>query len=206
MKKIILGLFLTTLNLYAFSATWVVTSPGNTFSPASLTIKSGDIVNFTIASWHNAVEVSQAVWSANESSPVTGFSVPYGGGTVTAQQLTVGTHYYVCTPHVAMGMKAVIIVQAATSLDETLLENSVSVFPNPVIDQLNVRLNLTEATNLEVKLHDVQGKLVHTLLPKTSVSGAFSQAFPISNDLNPGVYFVRMTLGNTTTYRKVIHL
>jgi len=99
-----------------------------------------------------------------------------------------------------------IIVQAATVLDETLLENNVSAFPNPVVDQLNVRLNLTEATNLEVKIFDLQGKLVNNLLPKTTVSGAYSQSFPISNELNPGVYFVRMTLGNNTTYRKVIRL
>lgn len=206
MKKIILVILLTIFHLNVFSATWVVTSPGNTFSPASLTIKFGDNVNFSIASWHNAVEVSQAVWNANDNSPEIGFMVPYGGGIATPQQLPVGTHYYVCTPHAAMGMKGVIIVQAATGLDETLLENNVSIFPNPVVDQLNVRLNFPEASNLEVKLYDVQGKLVNTLLPKTSVSGAFSQAFPISNELKPGVYFVRMTLGDNSTYRKVIHL
>ena len=205
MKKIILALLLTSSYLSGFSTTFNVTTSGNTFTPASIIIKFGDNVNFVIESWHNAVEVSEDVWSANENSPVIGFSVPYGGGTVTSQQLSVGTHYYVCTPHAAMGMRGVIIVQAATGLDEALLENNVSVFPNPVVDQLNVRLNLTEATNLEVKLYDVQGKLVNTLLPKTTVSGAFSQTFPISNKLNPGVYFVRMTLGNNTTYRKVIH-
>jgi plastocyanin len=206
MKKIILAFLLTIFNLNVFSATWVVTSPGNTFSPASLTIKFGDNVNFSIASWHNAVEVSQAVWSANENSPEVGFMVPYGGGIATPQQLQVGTHYYVCTPHAALGMKGVIIVQAATGLDETLLENNVSVFPNPIVDQLNVRLNLKESSNLDVKLYDVQGKLVQTLLPKTSTSGTSLQSFPISNELNPGVYFVRMTLGNNTTYRKVIRL
>ncbi len=206
MKKIILALLLASSYLSGFSTTFNVATSGNTFTPASIIIKFGDNVNFAIESWHNAVEVSEDVWSANENSPVIGFSVPYGGGTVTPQQLSVGTHYYVCTPHAAMGMRGVIIVQAATVLDEALLENNVSVFPNPIVDQLNVRLNLTEATNLEVKLYDVQGKLVQTLLPIASVSGAFSQTFPISNELNPGVYFVRMTMGNNTTYKKVIHL
>jgi len=206
MKKMILALLLASFSLNGFSTTWEVTSPGYTFSPATLTIKFGDNVNFTLESMHNAVEVSQTVWNADENSPEIGFSVPYGGGTVSSSHLTVGTHYYVCTPHAALGMKGKIIVQPATALDEILHESNVSVYPNPVSDQLNVRLNLTESTILEVKLYDIQGKLVNTLLPKTPVSGAFSQTFPISNQLVPGVYFVKMTMGNNTTYRKVIHL
>ena len=206
MKKMILTLFLSTFCLNGFSATWQVASPGYTFSPALLTIKLGDNANFAIDSWHNAVEVSQAVWDANESSHEIGFSVPYGGGTVSPAQLPVGTHYYVCTPHAALGMKGIIIVQAATALDETLPESTVSVYPNPVIDQLNVRLNVTASTILEINLYDIQGKLVSILLPKTPVSGMFSQTFPISNELVPGVYFVKMAMGNNTTYKKVIHL
>lgn len=206
MKKMILALFLSTFCLNGFSTTWQITSPGYTFSPATLTIKFGDNVNFAIDSWHNAVEVSHSVWNANESSPEIGFSVQYGGGTVSPSQLPVGTHYYVCTPHAALGMKGIIIVQPATALDEILPESNISVYPNPVIDQLNVRLNITESTILEIKLFDIQGKLVQTLLPKTPVVGTFLQSFDISNESLPGVYFVRMTMGTNTTYRKVILL
>jgi plastocyanin len=206
MKKLILALFLSTFSLNGFSKTWTIISSGSTFSPASVTIKQGDSVIFTLQSSHNAVEVSQTVWNANGNTSNNGFSVPFSGGTVLPSKLATGTHYYVCTPHASFGMKGMILVQAATGLDETILESNVSVFPNPVVDQLSVRLNLTKSTILEVKLYDIQGKLINTLLPKTMVSGAFSQTFPFSNEMVQGVYFVRMTIGNNTTYRKVIHL
>jgi len=206
MKKIILALLLSSFYLNVSSKTWTVLSSGTTFTPATVTINQGDSVKFTLDASHNAVEVSQTVWNANGNTSNNGFSVPFSGGTVTPSKLAIGTHYYVCTPHTSFGMKGRIIVQAATGLAETILESNVSVFPNPVVDQLNVRLNLTESTILEVALYDIQGKLVSILLPKTLVSGAFTQSFPISNELRPGVYFVRMTMGNNTTYRKVIHL
>lgn len=98
----------------AFCTTWTVVNSGFAFSPATLTITDGDIVQFTLASNHNAREVSQTTWNANGNTALSGgFQTAFSGGTVTAAQLTVGTHYYVCSPHAGGGMKATIIVQAA---------------------------------------------------------------------------------------------
>jgi len=206
MKKTILTLLLISFSLNGFSKTWTVISSGMSFSPATITINHGDDVIFDLDASHNAVEVSQTVWNANATASNNGFSIPFGGGTATPDELTVGTHYYVCTPHASFGMKGKIIVSAATGLDETLNENAVSVYPNPIVDQLTVRLNMSETTPFEVKLYDIQGKLVKTLLPKTQVSGAFIQTFEISNELVPSVYLLRMTLGNSTTFKKVIRM
>ena len=206
MKKIILFLLLSSISLNGYSKTWTVLSSGMTFSPATVSINQGDSVKFTLDASHNAVEVSQTVWNASGTTSNGGFSIPFGGGTALPSKLTVGTHYYVCVPHASLGMKAKIIVEEATALTEPINENTVSVYPNPVFDQLSVRLNLTESTPLEVTLFDIQGKLVTILLPKTAVSGIFVQTFEISNDLVPGVYFLRMALGNSTTVRKVIRM
>ena len=206
MKKIILTVLLTAFCLNGFSKTWTVLSSGMAFSPATITINQGDSVNFTLDVSHNAVEVSQTVWNANGTTSNNGFSEPFGGGTVLPSKLAVGTHYYVCVPHASFGMKGKIIVQAVSGLDETLNENNVSIYPNPIVDQLSVRVNLTGTTHIEVKLYDIQGKLVTILLPKTTVSGMFLQTFEVPNEMAPGVYFVRMNLGNSTTFRKVIHM
>ncbi|MBK7966307.1 MAG: hypothetical protein IPK10_14175 [Bacteroidetes bacterium] len=72
----------------------------------------GDTVTFSINGSHDAREVSQTTWNANSSAALLGgFQVPFGGGTLFPAQLGVGTHYYVCTNHISMGMKGTIIVQ-----------------------------------------------------------------------------------------------
>jgi len=206
MKKMILALILTSFSLNGFSKIWTITSSGTTFSPATITMVHGDSVNFAIASIHNAVEVSQTVWNANGNSPVIGFSVPYGGGTVLPASLAAGTHYYVCTPHATFGMKGIIIVQAATGLDKTINEGNISVYPNPVMDHLNIQLDFAESSNVELKLYDIQGKLMSTLVPKTFVAGSFSQSFARQNEWSPGIYLLKISIGERALFRKVVFL
>lgn len=93
------------------SQTVTVSTVGNTFSPATVTIAAGDSVEFNLAAIHNAVEVSQSTWEASTSGALSGgFSVGFGGTeTVTFDEP--GTYYYVCEPHVALGMKGTIIVE-----------------------------------------------------------------------------------------------
>jgi plastocyanin len=115
-KKILFILSLILINLSAFSTVFTVTSPGNSFSPSSITITAGDTVIFSIASSHNVVEVSQTTYNSNGNTALSGgFSLPYSGGTLYTAGLTAGTHYYVCSPHASMGMKGIIIVQACNT-------------------------------------------------------------------------------------------
>lgn len=116
MKKIIAFLIFGILCCQALAITWTVTSSGNNFSPATLTISVGDNVNFNIASIHDVLEVSQTTWNSNGTTPLPGgFSTPNGGGMISASSLGIGTHYYVCTPHASQGMKGRIIVQACSA-------------------------------------------------------------------------------------------
>jgi len=112
MKKSLLLLAVLACAMTAMAARVTITSPGLTFSPASVTINQGDTVVFSITASHNAVEVSQATYNANGTTALPGgFSLPFGGGILTG--LSVGTHYYVCTPHAGAGMKGIIIVNPA---------------------------------------------------------------------------------------------
>ncbi len=113
--KIILTILILTTYFTGFSTIWTVNSSGTTFTPATITITVGDTVNFSIASSHDATEVSQATWNVNGNTPLSGgFQTPMGGGLVLPAQLTVGIHYYVCSPHASMGMKGTVTVQACT--------------------------------------------------------------------------------------------
>lgn len=206
MKKIILLIFVVGFSLNSFSTTWQIVNSGIAFSPATLTIQQGDDVNFVLASFHDAVEVSQSVWDANGNSPIIGFSVAFGGGNVSAAQLTPGTHYFVCEPHAALGMKGQIIVQAVAGLNDPKTGNTISVYPNPVVDQLNIQIDFPQSSTFEVTLYDMQGKMVKGLIPKFQVSGSFSQSFNFSNQLTPGIYIVKMTVGEVNSYRKIVVL
>jgi len=135
--------FISVLLMYSltgFSAKKEITNSGFTFNPATLNIEAGDNVTFVLEGIHNAVEVSQATYDANGTTPLPGgFSVPFGGGEVLPAQLPIGTHWYVCTTHVASGMKGIIIVGTPTGIEESTVLPDISIFPNPAIDLITVR-------------------------------------------------------------------
>ena len=111
MKKNIAFVLALVYAVSTFSNVTTIVSSGFTFSPSSANISAGDSVLFQLASIHNAVEVSQATWNADGTTPLAGgFSLPHGGGLVLPAQLTPGIHYYVCQPHASMGMKGTITV------------------------------------------------------------------------------------------------
>ncbi len=143
MKKITLSLLLLLISMTGFCTTWTITAATNplVFNPDTITITLGDSVNFVIASVHNAIEVNQSTWDANGNTSDGGFSVPFGGGLVLPAQLTVGTHWYVCSPHAASGMKGVIIVQNNTGIVENQLQTNFSVYPNPSSDLITIKVN-----------------------------------------------------------------
>lgn len=128
-------------SLTGFSANKEITNVGFTFNPATLNIEAGDNVTFVLEGIHNAVEVSQATWDANGTTPLPGgFSVPFGGGEVLPAQLPTGTHWYVCTNHVASNnMKGIIIVATPTGIEESPGQPDISIFPNPAIDLITVK-------------------------------------------------------------------
>jgi plastocyanin len=201
MKKIVFSILLFSLGLSSFCTTWTITNSGFTFSPATVTITFGDSVNFSLGAIHNAVEVSQATWDLNGTTPLPGFSVPLGGGLVLPTQLAIGTHYYVCTVHAAMGMKGIIIVQGPAGIPETSSMGNFSIYPNPSRGKFKVEINNPQYTkNYELEIYDLLGnKIFTTSQPKQQNS--------IQIDLSgftKGIYFVRLYDGEEIFDRKVV--
>ena len=77
------------------------------FSPPDLTITLGDTIYFDNLTNHNAVEVSEETYINNGTESNGGFEL-YSDNYIVLEE--VGTYYYVCTPHVEMGMKGNITV------------------------------------------------------------------------------------------------
>jgi len=85
----------------------IYASPYNEFSPSDLIINLGDTIYFDNLTNHNAVEVSEDTYDNNGIESNGGFEL-YSDNYIVLDE--VGTHYYVCTPHVQMGMKGKITV------------------------------------------------------------------------------------------------
>lgn len=208
MKKILLALLFIPFSITGFGATFNIVNVGVTFSPSTLTINQGDDVTFTLnSSLHNALEVSLDTWNADGVTPLSGgFSVPFGGGSVPAAQLPVGTHYYVCVNHVTLGMKGTITVQSTSAVPVVKTENDMLIYPNPVKDNITVQFNNPTSNPVEIKLFDLQGKLVDVLFPKTELSGLLIRTFPLNKISGAGICVLQVTSGANTAYQKIVIL
>ena len=111
MKKIstFIVAILFTFNLAFSQNTHIINTNGMTFSPDTIICNIGDTIIFNLGGYHNAVEVSSTTWIGNGTSSNGGFSFPLGTPTGSMVVDAIKTYYYVCTPHVTMGMKALII-------------------------------------------------------------------------------------------------
>lgn len=195
-KILLSALFLYTC-LNGFSITHEISANSSqfSFSPSSITINLGDNVNFVIASSHDVLEVSQGTWQANGVTSNGGFSVPFGGGLVSASQLPVGTHYYICTSHADSGMKGTIEVVSSTGINETKLSANVLLAPNPASDYFSITLNDNALLSSNFILYNLIGKQMLTgkLMAKTTTVNI--------NRLSPGMYFVRFEGNRNSAYK-----
>jgi plastocyanin len=202
MKRLLLSLLLMAWVTAGFSKVWTVTNAGNTFNPATLSIMAGDSVKFTLGSMHNSVEVSQATWNANGNTALPGgFQTPFGGGLVLPAKLSAGTHYYVCSPHAALGMKGQIIVTSTVGMNETPSMAGMSVFPNP--SDGNFELKVDDTRNMksfDLVVYDLAGNKAFESL---SLKPQESYRIDIS-DRPRGVYIVRLNSADGVITRKII--
>ncbi len=85
-----------------------------------------------------------------------------------------------------------------TGLAELLSESNITIFPNPVVDQMSIKLDRYNNELIEMEVVDLTGKVVS----KTTV---VSQLTKINTEnLKAGVYFVRLLNGETSSVHKII--
>jgi len=188
-----------------FSVTHTVSNSGTSFSPGTLTINLGDTVNFVLASIHDAREVNQATWNANQNTSNGGFQTPFGGGTVVLQ--TTGIHYYVCVPHAAVGMKGTITVNQTTGVrtfgpttpaEFALGQN----YPNPFNPATEIRFTIADSRFTTLRVYDMIGKEVAELVNGEMKAGNYSVEWNGAN-VASGVYFYRLQAGNFIETRRM---
>jgi Secretion system C-terminal sorting domain len=78
---------------------------------------------------------------------------------------------------------------------------SISVFPNPSIDKLNVEVDLENSSNLSMELVDLTGKILQTIPNKEVQEGKTTSIFDVSK-LAAGNYIIGLKI-NGANYSKI---
>jgi hypothetical protein len=99
---------------------------------------------------------------------------------------------------------AVISIQKVNvSKPDDKLLNDVQVFPNPITDQINIKYSLSRNALVTVKVMDVLGNDVITLISQRISSGDQNFSYPLNNKLQRGFYFVRVVAGTESVIKRI---
>ena len=81
--------------------------------------------------------------------------------------------------------------------------DNVKIYPNPVSDQLNLTYYLKKDGLVTIKILDVLGNDIYTLLNQKLVAGTQTNKFIIESKLNTGFYFVRIVAGSDSIVKRI---
>lgn len=86
--------------------------------------------------------------------------------------------------------------------DEKVLTD-VSIFPNPITDKIYLNYFVRKNSNVSIKVMDVLGNEVLTLLTQHVEAGEQKNTFMLNNKLPRGFYFVRMIVGTEPFIKRI---
>ncbi len=191
--------------LYAGSllaqTTHTIADDGFAFSPDSLSINVGDSVSFTGNDFHPVLEVSENTWNDNGVTALSGgFAFPNGNGKLLFSEA--GTHYYVCTAHVANhGMKGRIFVSSPTSVPGVKNSLVTSVYPVPLTGStLFVGLNKGGQSQAALSVYDLAGQL----MINAEVSGHNGVFGLDCSGLSAGSYVLKVSMDGKNEFVKFV--
>jgi len=81
--------------------------------------------------------------------------------------------------------------------------DNVKVFPNPVSNQINLSYTLNKEYMVTIKVLDVLGNEVITLLSQKVGAGDQTNSFNLGSKINSGLYFVRVAAGSESVIKRI---
>ena len=89
------------------------------------------------------------------------------------------------------------------SVEELEGSTELSIFPNPTNGELTVNYYLVNESSVVVDLTDLNGKIVSRLVDENAGSGNYSKHLNV-NGTTKGIYFVKLQMNGTETFKKLI--
>jgi len=145
-------------------------------------IEVGDTVtwNWYASGSHNVNSLPSATESFQSSFLTT-------GGTFSHTFTSIGDNPYQCDPHAEIMFGTISVVADGTLSIETEFLNTVSLYPNPVSNILNLNVPRKLDNGLDVKIFDVFGKLV-----KIDKINDLNTSMSVS-ELKSGIYLIQLS-------------
>lgn len=142
-------------------------------------------------------------WSVQMRSKVDGIWLPWRGDSPTSSIL-----YFDVEP-ADTDCPSLITDEAKNrnSIQSHLLDQSIDlkVYPNPFQQKTTIEYSLSKPSNVHLDVYTLTGKLVTILINQTHQSiGNHSTTFKASPDLPIGMYLVRLQVGETIQYKKIV--
>ncbi len=173
---------------------------GNFYSPKNAVANVGDTVKFI---WVTGDHPTRS--DDNVMMPL--FPMNFSNTTKTFVFTSPGLIPYYCTAHGAaggVGMSGTITVNAiTTSLANKTLANTLTVYPNPASEKINVNFSVRKDNQVSVKLIDVLGNEVATIFNDRLNAGDYKQNLSIPTRVTKGLYFVKVSVGPDVAMRRI---
>ncbi|MFK7947477.1 MAG: T9SS type A sorting domain-containing protein [Saprospiraceae bacterium] len=98
-----------------------------------------------------------------------------------------------------------ITVSWPVSTTNLVEDNNFKLYPNPTSDILTLEYMLSQKEEVNIAIHDVQGRQVVSLQSETQTAGQQQAVFNLKEyNLTNGVYFVKMNIGEGTQWFKIV--
>jgi hypothetical protein len=169
-------------------------SPGETSEPTTTTPSSSRYAKSSSATFGKA-DGKASVTAAGGFSP---YTYAWNNTAITSEITVVkGDYSVVVTDANGCTANASVTVAEKTNSIKDLAITSLSIFPNPVANELNVSFNANSDATIE--LVNVAGQVIATKNANQFANVTFDTA-----ELNAGVYFINIKVAEGTFTQKVI--
>lgn len=81
--------------------------------------------------------------------------------------------------------------------------NTLSVYPNPIEDKINVNFLVKKDSQVSIRLMDVLGNEIATILNEKYTSGEYRQSFNVPTKVTKGLYFVKVSVGSDVGIKRI---
>jgi|GEM_PF-2008696 len=90
------------------------------------------------------------------------------------------------------------------SHNNSVLNNSISIYPNPAANQTKIKYDLINEANVEIELFDLVGRRTKTIIEKSIFEKNKYEHTIQLNELSSGVYFIKFKINNFENVIKLI--
>ncbi|MCF8297580.1 MAG: T9SS type A sorting domain-containing protein [Saprospiraceae bacterium] len=95
-------------------------------------------------------------------------------------------------------------LQYSTSLEETNVQDEISIFPNPFLEKINIVYKSQNQDLLNIKIVDIYGKLIINKSFSQNITGKYELIIP--GKIASGIYLISVTCGNQKISKRIIKI